>query len=295
MARGAEPELEIYRFAIEAGRLAGGGDKEFTPNEWQRLCADVKWHQEESHTEKAFWHHINGCWIGVAGFSQTCNSKFAERAVGLGRALLRAALCPDDTITRDILAYFKDDLQIVFTNTCDQIKADLAFVQMDVPVSPSASEARRWMMRIRSTLSQKCGSRQDVWLPAHLLRWSQKSCSSKFTHYDWPVFETAKELWVRWPDKEQRDYLLNKMPALEVVLDSDGLLWSMSNRRLTAYKMVQALVPDPVVVKCQLKREDGRFEAHHSTLNRGLSIEITEGYRQYREPRCIHCKCNCFS
>jgi len=299
-ARQAGPDTKIFEFAINAGGLAGTGERPFTGPEWQRLCDHVSkhfhWYQEDCRTEKGFWYKVNECWIGVAGFSQTQNSKFAERAVRLGQALLHAALCPNEALTRDILMYFHGDLQTMFTNTRDQIRAELAFVQIDVPVSPSASEAKDEMIRIRPKLIQmRGGSWQDVWLPVHLLRWSQKSCSSKFTDHNWPVFETARELWVRWPDKEQRDYLLKKMPALEVVLDSDGLLWSMSNRRLTAYKMVQALVPDAVVVKCQLKREDGRFEAHHSTLNRGLSIEITEGYRQYREPRCIHCKRNCFS
>jgi len=63
------------------------------------------------------------------------------------------------------------------------------------------------------------------------------------------------------------------VPALDVVVDEDGLLWSLSNRRLAALRMLQALTASTVWAQCSLHGpQHPKFEASKTTKNGGIGV-----------------------
>merc|ERR1740123_401325 len=75
------------------------------------------------------------------------------------------------------------------------------------------------------------------------------------------VFHAGSEYW-RTVD----------LPALTVLRDSEGLLWSLSNRRLAVLKMMQALTAETIWVKCDVVAYDPKFRRAKSTANDGIGI-----------------------
>ena len=108
------------------------------------------------------------------------------------------------------------------------------------------------------------------WIPVPLLRWTHSGIDSQmiFAHdarEGRSVYETTNQLW-------RGEITTRDITPLEAVY-YDGKLWSLSNRRLAALKMYQALSHDVIWVRCVLRNEQcQKFDRASTTLNDGLGI-----------------------
>lgn len=124
-------------------------------------------------------------------------------------------------------------------------------------------EAREW------ECSKDIEDNSLQWIPAICLRWTHKGISRRFkdnrklTHTVEDLFYGGRRWW------ETMD-----IPPLVVVLEG-GRLWSLSNRRLAAFRMLQGVTNETVWVKCRVhKTYHRRFSEVRalSTENEGRGV-----------------------
>merc|ERR1712146_873247 len=108
---------------------------------------------------------------------------------------------------------------------------------------------------------------QEVWIPIMCLRWTHDGIQSSLRFSDRKtVMDLVLELW------REGFTWTNKVPPLDVVLDEAGCLWCLSNRRLAAYRMLQALSAKTVWAKCVLGPRRRKFYSSKTTENMGTGV-----------------------
>ena len=124
------------------------------------------------------------------------------------------------------------------------MRAELACVKLVVPWPRSWEAAKGWLAEAQVG-SRGWQSGQEMDIPIHVLRWSQANINNYFKDTSQTVFEACQELWMQWDSGVQAH-----LPRLEVVFCNDGKFWSLDNRRVAVYRMLQSLVGDVVLVPC---------------------------------------------
>ena len=107
-----------------------------------------------------------------------------------------------------------------------------------------------------------------IWIPIMCLRWTHDGIDGRFAFRDSrPIMELALDLWHKgWSWSVD-------VPALDVVVDEDGFLWCLSNRRLAALRILQALTASTVWARCSLHGpKHRRFESSKTTQNGGIGV-----------------------
>ena len=112
-------------------------------------------------------------------------------------------------------------------------------------------------------------------VPVKCLRWTHNGINSNFQPSDGSgdlsIFDTAEAIWRAGPQYWKRGL---DIPNLHVVMDSQGRLWSLSNRRLASFRMAQSLTNETLLVRCFIYRKHGKFVRGRSltTTNDGTGV-----------------------
>ena len=107
------------------------------------------------------------------------------------------------------------------------------------------------------------------WIPVMCLRWTHSGIDSRMQ------FKSGSSIWhdLVMPLWRWGWTWFNAIEAMDVVLDEYGDLWSLSNRRLAAFRMLQALNAETVWVRCRvLPPGSYKFFSAKTTRNGGMGI-----------------------
>ena len=109
-----------------------------------------------------------------------------------------------------------------------------------------------------------------MWIPVMCLRWAHSGIHSlmRFDKGSCIWQGLVMELWTK------RFQWSVDVPTMDVVLDDSGNLWSLGNRRLAAFRVLQALNATTVWVHVHVCGPDhGKFKSAKTTRNEGMGIE----------------------
>ena len=145
------------------------------------------------------------------------------------------------------------------------------------PLLPDArkmEEAAAYFRRLQ-TLTEPIRHESRHFVPVLCLRWTHDGIARHFKGESRTISQTADEIF-----KHGSSYWQHmSIPALDVVLDGENQLWSLSNRRLSAFRMAQALLSETLWVDCTIHKRHFKFTRDRSlsSTNQGTGVRPNAG------------------
>ena len=134
--------------------------------------------------------------------------------------------------------------------------------ELSVPDFPWLREARDFLAGLDGGL-EASEHGVELWLLVMCIRWTHDGINSNMTFkLGGSVFAMVHRIWKSGKNSDA------SVGPMEVVLSEDGRLWSLSNRRLAAFKMIQALSAETIWARCCIYTP-----SHHKFRNGSLTTK----------------------
>lgn len=270
----------IFQHCASAGYVAdtmADSFSELTNSDLIGVLGQLQWQRDTTLDSCWLKVHMTQCgWCSYVGIvAGAMGRKAMMQAFGLGKASIFAAFSP--SAGQYTYASYGFDLETygIFQSIVRHILVELTPILASVPEAPSWKSAKQWLlkMQVPGEMRELIETGQEVRIPVHLLRFTQNDISPFFKMENgirMCIHQASKNLWMQWGRGADP---VASVPPLSVVLDLEGNLWSLDNRRLAELKMLQSLVVELVTARCVVHAWHRQFPKKKSTCTDGLGIE----------------------